>query len=115
MGAPVVHFEITTSNIERPHSFYGRVFGWKINADNPFKYGMTDTGAGTGINGGIGETSGEGRLTFYIQVPDVDAALAAVTAAGGSVAMAKEQVPGGPTLAHFLDPAGHRVGLIQGI
>jgi len=114
MGNPVVHFEITAHGIEKLHDFYGKIFGWKINADNPFKYGMTDTGAGSGINGGIGETSGEPRLTFYIQVPDIDKALAAVTAAGGSVAMAKETVPGGPTLAQFVDPAGHRIGLIQG-
>jgi predicted enzyme related to lactoylglutathione lyase len=114
MGAPVVHFEITANNIERLHEFYGKIFDWKINADNPYRYGMTDTGAGSGINGGIGETSGEGRLTFYVRVPDVDAALTAICAAGGAVAMAKEVVPGGPTLAHFLDPAGHRVGLIEG-
>ncbi len=65
MGNPVVHFEITAKNIERLHDFYSKVFGWKIDANNPFKYGMTDTGAGTGINGGIGETTGNGHVTIY--------------------------------------------------
>ena len=114
MGNPVVHFEITTKNIDRLHSFYSSVFGWAIDANNPYKYGMTDTKSGKGINGGIGETSGEPRQTFYIQVPSIDAALKQIEAAGGKVAMAKEVVPGGPTLAHFFDPAGFRIGLIEG-
>ena len=114
MGNPVVHFEITAKGVERLHDFYGKIFGWKIDANNPFKYGMTDTGAGVGINGGIGETTGTPRVTFYIQVADIDKALAAITASGGAVAMAKTAIPGGPTLAQFTDPAGHLIGLIEG-
>ena len=114
MGNPVVHFEITAKNIERLHEFYSKVFGWKIDANNPFKYGMTDTGAGAGINGGIGETQGKPHVTFYIQVPSVDAALSAIKAAGGAVVMEKTAIPGGPTLAQFTDPAGHMIGLIEG-
>jgi hypothetical protein len=114
MGNPVVHFEITAKNIERLHDFYSKVFGWKIDANNPFKYGMTDTGTGTGINGGIGETTGNGHVTIYIQVPSIDDALKQVVAAGGKIAMAKADVPGGPTLAQFNDPAGYLIGLIQG-
>jgi len=115
MGNPVVHFEITAKNIERLHDFYGKIFGWKIDANNPFKYGMTDTQAsGKGIPGGIGEAGDNGPgLTFYIEVPSIDKALAAVTAAGGKVAMAKTQVPNGPTLAQFTDPAGFKIGLIE--
>lgn len=117
MGNPVVHFEITAKGVESLHAFYGKVFGWKINADNPFKYGMVDTGAGSGIGGGIGEAQGSGapHVTVYVQVPDVDKALAAIKAAGGAVVMPKETLPGGgPTLAQFEDPAGHLIGLIQG-
>lgn len=114
MGNPVVHFEITGKGIESLHAFYSKVFGWRIDANNPFKYGMTDTGAGTGINGGIGETSGTPHVTIYVQVPDVDAALTAIKAAGGTVAMEKTAVPGGPTLGQFRDPSGHLIGLIQG-
>lgn len=114
MGNPVVHFEITAKGIEGLHAFYSKVFGWKIDADNPFKYGMTVTGGGGGINGGIGETSGTPHVTVYVQVPDIDTALSSINAAGGSVAMEKTTVPGGPTLAQFKDPAGHLIGLIQG-
>jgi len=114
MGNPVVHFEITGEGIEKLHEFYSKVFDWKIDANNPFKYGMTVTGAGSGINGGIGETSGMPHVTVYVQVPDIDAALAAIKAAGGSAVMEKTAVPGGPTLAQFKDPLGNLIGLIQG-
>ena len=117
MGNPVVHFEITAKGVESLHAFYGKVFGWKINADNPFKYGMVDTGTTSGIGGGIGEAQGSGapHVTVYVQVPDVDKALAAIKAAGGTVVMPKETLPGGePTLAQFKDPEGHLIGLIQG-
>lgn len=114
MGNPVVHFEITAKGIETLHAFYGKVFDWKIDANNPFKYGMTDTGAGSGINGGIGETTGTPHVTVYVQVPDIDKALVTIKSAGGTVAMEKATVPGGPTLAQFRDPSGHLIGLIQG-
>jgi hypothetical protein len=110
-----MHFEITAKNIDRLHTFYSKVFGWKIDANNPFKYGMVDTGAGSGINGGIGETtSGSEHLTVYVQVPSIDKALEQIVAAGGMIAMEKQTVPGGPTLAQFHDPAGYLIGLIEG-
>lgn len=53
-------------------------------------------------------------MTVYVQVPDIDQTLAAITSAGGTVAMARTTIPGGPTLARFKDPAGHVISLIQG-
>ena len=53
-------------------------------------------------------------MTVYVQVPDIDKALAAIKAAGGTVAMEKTAIPGGPTLGQFKDPSGHLIGLIQG-
>ncbi len=52
-------------------------------------------------------------MQVYIQVPSIDDALKQVVAAGGKIAMAKADVPGGPTLARFNDPAGYLIGLIQ--
>ena len=54
MGAPVVHFEIMGGNGVELETFYSELFGWKINSDNPMKYGIVDTGgAPGGINGGV--------------------------------------------------------------
>src|SRR2546427_12975418 len=73
MGAPVVHFEIITKNAKGVQSFYKDLFGWNVDADNPMQYGMIDTKAGKGINGGIGGPPGETHprhLTIYIEGGD---------------------------------------------
>src|SRR5882672_8695165 len=49
---PIVHWEIQTQNAEALHGFYGDLFGWTINANNPMKYGMVDSAGQGGINGG---------------------------------------------------------------
>lgn len=116
MPNPVVHFEVVGADAGQLQSFYRATFGWTINADNPMKYGMVDTATpGRGIAGGVaGAMPGGGsRVTFYIEVPSIDQSLAEVTKAGGTVAMPKMAVPGGPTIALFTDPAGNTVGLME--
>jgi len=114
MGNPVCWFEIISADAPKLQDFYKKIFGWKISTDNPFNYGIIDTQAGSGVGGGIGAPmGGEGHLTFYIAVPDIDASLAQIVAAGGKVLMPKTAVPNGPTLAHFADPSGHRIGLLE--
>ena len=54
MGAPVVRFEIMGGNGSQLEEFYRELFGWKIDSNNPMKYGMVDTGRPGGINGGVG-------------------------------------------------------------
>ena len=54
MGDPVIHFEVVGRDGAKLQQFYGDVFGWKIDASNPMKYGIVDNG-GEGINGGVGE------------------------------------------------------------
>ena len=54
MGAPIVRFEIIGGNGNQLEKFYGELFGWKIDSNNPMKYGLVDTGGGPGgINGGV--------------------------------------------------------------
>ena len=83
MGQPVVHFEIIAADGEKAQSFYSELFDWEIDADNPMKYGTIDREAnknadGVGIGGGVGSgpEGYEGHVTFYVDVPDVEAALA---------------------------------------
>ncbi len=118
MADPVVHFEIISSDAPTLHRFYSSVFGWRIAADNPFGYGMVDTRTpGRGINGGIGAPmqGGHGHFTVYVQVSNIDSALSRVITEGGRIALPKTTVPNGPTMAQFFDPAGHLVGLIEGV
>lgn len=113
MANPVVHWEITNQHAERLVPFYSSVFGWHIDANNPHHYGMVDTG-GEGINGGIGQSDGPNWVTFYVQVPDLQATLDQVQQLGGRTLMPPTEIPGAVTMALFADPEGNTIGLIKG-
>lgn len=120
MGQPVTHFEVIGKDGEKLRGYYSELFGWEIDANNPMGYGIVpregNTNAeGAGIGGGVGQTpDGEGHLTFYVEVPDVGAALAKAEELGGTKVMGPDEVPGmGIVLGHFKDPEGHLVGLVQ--
>jgi len=120
MGQPVVHFEIIGQDGEALHRYYSELFGWEINADNPMGYGMVAREGnvnpeGIGIGGGVGggPEGYEGHVTFYIEVPDVEAALAKAETLGGSRVMGPEDIMGQVVLGQFRDPEGHLVGVVQ--
>ena len=54
-----------------------------------------------------------GHLTFYVEVPDLEAALSKIEGLGGSTVMGPTDVPQGPSIALFADPEGHLVGLVK--
>jgi hypothetical protein len=112
MGYPVVHFEVQSKDNAKQQEFYASLFGWKIDADNPIKYGMVDTDSGAGIAGGVGPTDGEPRVTFYVRVPDLEATLKDAESKGAKRLMGPTDVPGGPTIAMFADPEGNVIGLM---
>jgi predicted enzyme related to lactoylglutathione lyase len=112
MPNPVVHFEVIGRDPVQTQQFYGQLFGWSIDANNPWNYGIVDNG-GAGINGGI--SGGEHPYaTFYVQVEDPQATLDKVTAMGGTVVMPVTEIPGEVTIAIFADKDGNRVGLMKG-
>jgi hypothetical protein len=55
----------------------------------------------------------DGHITFYVEVPDVGAALAQAESLGGKRLMGPDEVPGGPVLGMFTDPEGHIVGVVE--
>jgi predicted enzyme related to lactoylglutathione lyase len=116
MGAPVVHFEIIGGEGNELETFYRELFGWKINSNNPMKYGIVETGGGPGgINGGVGTANDGGkRVSIYAQVKDLQATLDRVNQLGGKTVLPPTEVPGGPKLAMFADPAGNITGLLVG-
>jgi uncharacterized protein len=119
MGQPVLHFEVIGKDAAKLQSYYSELFGWEIDANNPMNYGIiqryTD-GDGAGIGGGIGpamEGGGDGYVTFYVAVPDVEAALVKAESLGGKRLFGPMDVPGGPTIGQFADPEGHLIGLLK--
>jgi len=95
MGAPVVHFEIMGGQGNQLEKFYAELFGWKINSNNPMKYGVVDTGGGPGgINGGVGASQdGNKRVSVYAQVDDLEAMLDKVEKLGGKTILPPTEVP----------------------
>src|SRR5215213_3568862 len=97
MGQPVVHFEVIGKDGERLQRYYGELFGWEIDANNPMKYGTVQREGntnpdGAGIGGGVGSgpEGYEGHVTFYVEVPDVEASLAKAEELGGTRVMGPE-------------------------
>ena len=119
MGQPVIHFEIIGKDGKALHEYYSELFGWEIDADNPMNYGMIGregnvNAEGVGIGGGIGGYPDfESRVTFYVEVPDVEAALAKAESLGGSRRFGPEKIMEGVVLGHFADPEGHVIGLVE--
>jgi predicted enzyme related to lactoylglutathione lyase len=121
MGQPVVHFEIVAKDTAKAQSYYAELFGWEIDADNPVGYGVVPREGNTnpegiGIGGGIarGPEGYDGHVTFYVEVPDVEAALAKAESLGGSRMMGPEQPMEGVEIGLFHDPEGHLVGVVKG-
>ena len=120
MGQPVVHFEVVGKDGAALRSFYGDLFGWKIEADNPLGYGVVQregnvASDGAGIGGGVGQApeGSDGHVTFYIGVPDVEAALAKAEGLGGARLFGPEQVVEDVEIGLFNDPEGHMVGVVK--
>lgn len=120
MGQPVVHFEVIGTDAEKLRSYYSGLFGWEIDAGNPMNYGVVqrdgNTNAdGAGIGGGVGAAPEgyPGHVTFYVEVPDVEAALAKAESLGGSRMMGPDKVMEGVEIGLFNDPEGHLVGVVR--
>ena len=121
MGQPVVHFEIVGQDGDALKRYYGELFGWNINSDNPMDYGTIAREEnlapdGSGIGGGVagGPPGYGGHLTFYVAVDDCEAALAKAEELGGTRVMGPDPIPGmNLTIGQFTDPEGHLVGVLQ--
>jgi len=121
MGQPVVHFEILGKDGEALKSYYSQLFGWEIDSRNPMNYGIVtregNTNAdGAGIGGGImGAPEGyDGHVTVYVEVPDVEEALASAEKLGGTRMMGPDNVMEGLIIGLFQDPEGHTIGVLSG-
>lgn len=121
MGHPVVHFEVVGKDAKRLQGFYSELFGWEIDANNAMNYGVINREGntnpdGVGIGGGVGAGPTEdypGHVTFYVEVPDVEAALAKAESLGGSRMMGPDEVMEGLVIGLFHDPEGHMIGIMQ--
>jgi uncharacterized protein len=109
-GEPVDWFEVLGSDAGRTQRFYADLFGWTVDTSGFPGYGMTDTGAGRGIQGGLG--AGEQRwATIYARVADVEQSLASAETLGGSRVYGPMAVDDHMQTGAFRDPAGNVFGV----
>jgi predicted enzyme related to lactoylglutathione lyase len=121
MGQPVVHFEVVGKDGEKLRGYYAELFDWNIDSNNPMDYGMVareDNKAsdGTlGIGGGVGQgpEGYDGHVTFYVAVPDVEAALQKAESLGGTRMMGPEKIMDMVELGQFKDPEGNLIGVVK--
>jgi uncharacterized protein len=120
MGQPVVHFEVIGKDGAKLQAYYADLFGWEIDAKNPMNYGIVQregnvNSEGVGIGGGVagGPEGYGGHVTFYVEVPDVEASLAQAEKLGGARIFGPDEVMEGLVLGQFTDPEGHVIGIIQ--
>jgi uncharacterized protein len=116
-----VHFEIIGRDPRKLRSYYGDLFGWEFDVGDaatdavsqPGNYGFVDGNTtGDGIDGGVGGGEGyEGRVLFYVSVPNVEAALEKAESLGGKRRLGPEGTPGKIVVGQFTDPEGHLIGV----
>ena len=110
-----VWIDLASTDSTKSQEFYGKLFGWKIDASNPMKYGMVEAVQGQGIPGGVGQLGDKPypKVTFYVSTSAIERSLKQASELGGKVLMPRTELPGGPVLGMFADPEGNAIGLVE--
>jgi predicted enzyme related to lactoylglutathione lyase len=107
------YIELPVDEVATAKAFYGGAFGWSFTDYGPDYAGIRHpTEAGEeigGLNARPVATRGDGPFVLLFS-SDLDASVAAVTAAGGTVTEGPYEFPGGRRF-HFTDPAGNTLGV----
>lgn len=102
------YVEFAVADIARARAFYEQAFGWKMTDYGPeycaFADGRLEGGFTT-----LGAAKPGGPLVI-LYADDLEAAQAAVEAAGGEIVKPAYDFPGGRRF-HFADPDGYELGV----
>jgi predicted enzyme related to lactoylglutathione lyase len=107
-GPRLNYVELPVADAAVSGAFFEAAFGWKMTSYGP-GYASTTTGdVDLGLHGDPGEAVA--APLAVIHVSDLDASLAAVTAAGGAITRAPFDFPGGRRF-HFREPGGNELAV----
>jgi len=114
MANRVEWFEITCQDAAKARVFYGELFGWSFEVANPeMDYGVVDNLPDGAIGGAVAKAPvGDGGVTFYVTVDDLEGTLTRVASLGGQVIVPPTPLPDGMRFAQFTDPEGKRIGVV---
>jgi predicted enzyme related to lactoylglutathione lyase len=116
------YFDFSVRDLMSARQFFAAVFGWRFERfPMPYEYYRIKAGSPEepGIDGGIGAIAdaplagGRPFAQLTVPVPDLDAMLALVTRAGGTVVEPRMRIPGVGWYATCAEPGGLCFGLIQ--
>ena len=100
------------SDLPAAKAVYTALLGTSPTADAPYYVGYDVAGQHIGLVPG-GAEQGMAAPVAYWQVPDIEAKLAELTAAGATVKESPRDVGGGRLVATVSDPDGNVLGLVQ--
>ena len=104
------YVELPVGDIAATKAFYEAAFGWSLTGFGP-TYAATTTGdTDLGLQADAAEAPA--APLPVIDVPDLEAALAAVQAAGGTIVRPIFAFPGGRRF-HFRDPTGNELAAVK--
>ena len=100
------------SDLEKAKAVYTALLGAEPTADSAYYVGYEVEGQHIGLVPDGGPQAMTSPVAFW-HVSDIEAKLAEVTAAGGSVKDAPKDVGGGRLVATFTDADGNVLGVLQ--
>jgi predicted enzyme related to lactoylglutathione lyase len=100
------------SDLAQAKAVYAALLGVPPTADAPYYVGFDVGGQHIGLVPGGGPQNMTSPVAYW-HVPDIEAKLAEVTAAGATVKDAPRDVGGGRLVATVTDPDGNVLGLLQ--
>lgn len=110
--ARICYLELPAPDPAAAARFYEAVFAWRCRPSDMSSAPYWIFCAGD-LEGGLDPSLpvGDGGALVYLQVEDIDAALAAVVTHGGAVARPRSPLGDLGSSARFRDPAGNLLGL----
>jgi predicted enzyme related to lactoylglutathione lyase len=106
--ATLAYVELPVADSEASAEFFSAAFGWELTRFGPTYAGTMGQGTDLGLQGDAAEAPA--APLPGLQVEDLEAALAAVEAAGGIVIRPIFAFPGGRRF-HFRDPSGNELAV----
>ncbi|WP_328995753.1 glyoxalase [Kribbella sp. NBC_01245] len=100
------------SDLAASKAVYAALLGIEPQTDSSYYVGFDTEGQHIGLVPG-GGPQGMTSPVSYWHVPDIEAKLAEVIAAGATVTEAAHEVGGGRLVATVIDPDGNVLGLLQ--
>lgn len=106
MSHPVTQFQILAKDPEAVARFFGKLFDWKVNANNPLGYRRIETQSAKGIQGGIWPAPPQAPdfVQLFIEVDDVAATVEKAKKEGAQVIVPPSKLPDGDEMAVLLAP-----------